>query len=62
MTTTRTAPTDTAAAASPAAARSAWRRRVGLDPPARTPTAVPVDSALFDEDLLVYTGPKVRAA
>ena len=62
MTTTRTAPADTVPAVPPEAARSAWRLLVGLDPPARTPTAVPVDSALFDEDLLVYTGPKVRAA
>lgn len=57
MTTTRTEPASTPA-------RTAWRRLVGLDPPAQqeaiTMTVVPVDSIL-GEDLPRYTGPKVSA-
>lgn len=61
MITTRTAPADTEAPVSSDAARSVWRRLVGLDPPARTLTPIPVDAVLFDEGLPVYTGPKVGA-
>ncbi len=61
MTTTHTPSADTASAVSPAAARAAWRRLVGLDPPARKPVIVPVDSIL-GEELPRYTGPKVRAS
>ena len=46
------------------AAKTAWRRLVGLDPPAPkltgTMTVVPVDSIL-GEELPRYTGPKVGA-